>query len=62
MSRPYDRKSGTVRAIPEAKDQWYVLHVLSNKEDRTVENLNRLFKEDEEMTALLQSAPLVPKE
>ena len=62
MSRPYDRKSGTVRAIPEAKDQWYVLHVLSNKEDRTVENLNRLFKEDEEMNALLQSAPLVPKE
>ena len=62
MSRPYDRKSGTAREIPEPKDQWYVLHVLSNKEDRTVENLNRLFKEDEEMNALLQSAPLVPKE
>ena len=62
MSRPYDRKSGTVRVTPEPKDQWYVLHVLSNKEDRTVENLNRLFKEDEEMNALLQSAPLVPKE
>ena len=62
MSRPYDRKSGSVRVTPEPKDQWYVLHVLSNKEDRTVENLNRLFKEDEEMNALLQSAPLVPKE
>ena len=52
MSRPYDRKSGTVRVTPDAKDQWYVLHVLSNKEDRTVENLNRLFKEDEEMNVL----------
>ena len=31
MSRPYDRKSGTVRVTPEPKDQWYVLHVLSNK-------------------------------
>lgn len=62
MSRPYDRKSSAVRAIPEAKDQWYVLHVLSNKERRSVENLNRLFKEDEEMGALVQSAPLVPTE
>lgn len=62
MSRPYDRKSSAARAIPEAKDQWYVLHVLSNKERRSVENLNRLFKEDEEMGALLQSAPLVPTE
>lgn len=62
MSRPYDRKTGTVRAIPEAKDQWYVLHVLSNKERRAVDNLNRLFKEDEELGALVQSAPLVPTE
>lgn len=62
MSRPYDRKSSAARAIPEAKDQWYVLHVLSNKERRSVENLNRLFKEDEEMGALLQSPPLVPTE
>lgn len=62
MSRPFDRKAGSKRLIPEAKDQWYVLHVLSNKERRSVENLNRLFKEDEEMGALLQSAPLVPTE
>ena len=62
MSRPLDRKAGSKRLIPEAKDQWYVLHVLSNKERRSVENLNRLFKEDEEMGALLQSAPLVPTE
>lgn len=62
MSRPLDRKVGSKRLIPEAKDQWYVLHVLSNKERRSVENLNRLFKEDEEMGALLQSAPLVPTE
>lgn len=62
MSRPFDRKAGSKRSIPEAKDQWYVLHVLSNKERRSVENLNRLFKEDEEMGALLQSAPLVPTE
>lgn len=62
MSRPLDRKAGSKRLVPEAKDQWYVLHVLSNKERRSVENLNRLFKEDEEMGALLQSAPLVPTE
>ncbi len=62
MSRLHERKNGSVRNIPDAKDQWYVLHVLSNKERRAVENLNRLFKEDEEMGALLQSAPLVPIE
>ncbi len=62
MSRPYERKSSSARTVPEAKDQWYVLHVLSNKENKAVENLNRLFKEDEEMGALLQSAPLVPTE
>ena len=62
MSRLHERKSGGLRAVPEAKDQWYVLHVLSNKERRSVENLNRLFKEDEEMGALLQSPPLVPVE
>ena len=63
MSRPYDRKNGAAaRAIPAAKDQWDVLHVLSNKERRAVENLKRLFKEDEEMGALLQSEPLVPTE
>lgn len=62
MSRSHDRKTGSVRHIPEGKDQWYVLHVLSNKERRAVENLVRLCKEDEEMGALLQSAPLVPTE
>ncbi len=64
MSRPYERKSGSesARIIPDAKDQWYVLHVLSNKERRAVENLKRLFKEDEEMGALVQSEPLVPTE
>lgn len=62
MSRSYDRKNVGSRPVPEAKDQWYVLHVLSNKERRSVENLNRLFKEDEEMGALLQSPPLVPTE
>lgn len=61
MSRPYERKT-SIRVVPEAKDQWYVLHVLSNKERRAVENLKRLFKEDEEMGALLQSEPLVPTE
>lgn len=62
MSRLHDRKSGSVRRTPEAKDQWYVLHVLSNKENRAKENLNRLFMEDEEMRSLLQSPPLVPTE
>jgi transcriptional antiterminator NusG len=63
MSRPYDRKNGSAaRVVPAAKDQWYVLHVLSNKERRAVENLKRLFKEDEEMGALVQSEPLVPTE
>ncbi len=62
MSRPYERKSTTHRVVPEPKDQWYVLHVLSNKERRAVENLKRLFKEDEEVGALLQSEPLVPME
>lgn len=61
MSRPYERKS-SVRVVPAPEDQWYVLHVLSNKERRTVENLKRLFKEDEEMGALVQSEPLVPLE
>lgn len=62
MSRPYERKSATPRKVPAAQDQWYVLHVLSNKERRAVENLKRLFKEDEELGALLQSEPLVPTE
>ncbi len=63
MSRPYERKtSAGVRSVPEAKNQWYVLHVLSNKERRAVENLKRLFLEDEEMASLLQSEPLVPTE
>ena len=63
MSRPYERKSSAgVRAVPDAKNQWYVLHVLSNKERRAVENLKRLFLEDEEMASLLQSEPLVPTE
>jgi len=63
MSRPYDRKNGSAaRVTPAAKDQWYVLHVLSNKERRAVENLKRLLKEDEEMGALVQSDPLVPTE
>ncbi len=62
MSRPYERKTHSSRSIPEGKDQWYVLHVLSNKERRAVDNLTRLFKEDEDMGALLHSAPLVPTE
>lgn len=61
MSRPYERKS-SVRVIPEPEKQWYVLHVLSNKERRAVENLKRLFKEDEEVGSLVQSEPLVPLE
>lgn len=60
MSRPYERKKSSARVIPE--NQWYVLHVLSNKERKAKENLERLFKEDEEMGALLQSEPLVPTE
>lgn len=59
MSRPYDRKSSKVRSIPEAKDQWYVLHILSNKEKRTLENLKRLIDEDEEVRSLIQSEPKV---
>ena len=62
MSRPYERKSSRARVTPDAKDQWYALHVLSNKERRAVENLKRLFMEDEEMAALNQSEPLVPTE
>ena len=62
MSRPYERKSSRARVTPDAKDQWYALHVLSNKERRAVENLKRLFMEDEEMAALNQSEPLVPSE
>jgi len=61
MSRPYERKTST-RIVLDAKDQWYVLHVLSNKERRAVENLKRLFREDEEVGALVQSEPLVPTE
>lgn len=59
MSRPYDRKSSKVRSIPEAKDQWYVLHILSNKEKRALENLKRLIDEDEEVRSLIQSEPKV---
>ncbi len=63
MSRPYERKSSSkARVTPDAKDQWYALHVLSNKERRAVENLKRLFLDDEEMGALNQSEPLVPTE
>ena len=62
MSRNYERKSSVHRTVPEPKDQWYVLHVLSNKERRTVENLKRLFCDDKEMGDLLQSEPLVPTE
>ncbi len=63
MSRPLERKSAiSARPVPAPKDQWYALHVLSNKERRAVENLKRLFMEDEEMAALLQSEPLVPTE
>ncbi len=61
MSRPYERKTST-RVVLDAKEQWYVLHVLSNKERRAVENLKRLFREDEEVGALVQSEPLVPTE
>lgn len=63
MSRLSERKSvSRVRVTPEPKDQWYALHVLSNKERRTVENLKRLFMDDEEMAALNQREPLVPTE
>ncbi|MGN0873953.1 MAG: transcription termination/antitermination protein NusG [Akkermansia sp.] len=62
MSRPHDRKSTGTRTVTESGAQWYVLHVLSNKEGRTVKNLNRLFETDEEMRVLLKSAPLVPTE
>lgn len=62
MSRSHDRKTGSTRHIIDAKDQWYVLHVLSNKERRAAENLIRLCKEDEEMGSLLQRDPLVPTE
>ena len=62
MSRPYERKSAMPHKVPAAQDQWYVLHVLSSKERRAVENLKRLFREDEELGALLQSDPLVPTE
>ncbi|HIX19395.1 MAG TPA: transcription termination/antitermination protein NusG [Candidatus Akkermansia intestinigallinarum] len=57
MSRPYDRKPAGSRSVPEAKDQWYVLHVLSNKEKRTLDNLKRLIEEDEEVRSLIQSEP-----
>lgn len=62
MSRPYERKSASVRKMPEAKDQWYVLHVLSNKERKAAENLKRLFIEDEEVGSLVFGEPLVPTE
>ena len=57
MSRPYDRKSGTARVTPEPKDQWYVLHVLSNKEDRAVENLTRLLQTGKDVHIRI---PLIP--
>lgn len=62
MSRPYEKKNSAARSTPAGKDQWYALHVISNKERRAVDGLTRLFKEDEEVGALLQSAPLVPTE
>ncbi len=60
MPRSYEKKS-TAQPIA-SQDQWYVLHVLSNKERRAMENLKRLFREDEEVGSLLQSEPLVPTE
>lgn len=57
MSRQYDRKSSGARSVPEPKDQWYVLHVLSNKEKRTLDNIKRLIDEDEEVRSLIQSEP-----
>ncbi len=57
MSRQYDRKSSGARNVPEPQDQWYVLHVLSNKEKRTLDNIKRLIDEDEEVRSLIQSEP-----
>ncbi|HIX87620.1 MAG TPA: KOW motif-containing protein [Candidatus Akkermansia intestinavium] len=57
MSRQYDRKSSGARSVPEPQDQWYVLHVLSNKEKRTLDNIKRLIDEDEEVRSLIQSEP-----
>jgi transcription termination/antitermination protein NusG len=34
-------------AIPDAKDQWYVVHVLSGQEQKVVNNINRRIKTDE---------------
>jgi transcriptional antiterminator NusG len=34
-------------AIPAAKDQWYVVHVLSGQEQKVVENINRRVKTEE---------------
>ncbi len=62
MSRPYDQKNSGLRKTPAGKDQWYVLHVLSNKERRAVEGLQRLFREEEDLAALLHSEPLIPTE
>ncbi len=61
MSRPYERKTAITRSTLPGEDQWYVLHVLSNKERRAVEGLTRLFTEDEELRALWHKC-LVPTE
>ncbi len=34
-------------AIPGAKDQWYVVHVLSGQEQKVVDNINRRIKSEE---------------
>jgi transcription termination/antitermination protein NusG len=34
-------------AIPGAKDQWYVVHVLSGQEQKVVDNINRRIKTEE---------------
>lgn len=62
MSRSYERKTrhtGT-HAVPAPQDQWYALHVLSGKERRVVENIDRLIKE-EEMGSIIFGT-LVPTE
>ena len=57
MSRQYDRKSSDARSVPEPQDRWYVLHVLSNKEKRTLDNIKRLIDEGVEVRSLIQSEP-----
>jgi transcriptional antiterminator NusG len=47
-------------AIPVARDQWYVIHVLSGQEQKVVDNINRRIK-TEEMGDLVYEV-LLPQE